>query len=65
MTYVELTLQPFERTRRITHERAQGGHVYQRPDGSYVLARASWPYPPTPAPVTMASIPEDWIEITA
>lgn len=65
MTYLPLTLptDPTARARRITFERAQGGHIYQRPDGSYVLARETWPMPSSPG-TTILSIPGDWTEIT-
>lgn len=64
MTYYPLTLptDPTARARRLAFERAQGGHVYQRPDGTHVLARTTWP-PMTPP---LPTLPEDlsgWTEI--
>lgn len=55
---------PTERATRVTFERAQGGTLYQRPDGSVVLARASWPFP-SASLVSLDAIPGDWTELTA
>lgn len=45
-------------------ERAQGGHVYQRPDGTHVLARTTWP-PMTPPLPTLPADRTGWVEIAA
>lgn len=65
MRYLVTTLpaDPSVRARRIAHERAQGGTLYTRPDGSVVIVRASWPFPSSL--VTLDAIPGDWIELTA
>lgn len=65
MTYLVINLpsDPSARTARAAFERAQG-RVYQRPDGSHVLARETWP-PPAPArPALPDPLPADWIELT-
>lgn len=67
MTYLVITLpsDTAARTDRVAFERAQGGRVYQRPDGSHVLARETWP-PPAPArPALPDPLPADWTEITS
>lgn len=66
MRYLATTLppDPTVRAQRITHERAQGGTLYQRPDGPVVIVRASWPFPSS-ALVSFDAIPGEWIEITA
>lgn len=66
MTYYSLTLptDPIARAARIAFERGRGGTIYQRPDGSVVLVRTSWPFPP-PALVDLVSVPADWTEITS
>lgn len=62
MTYVPfpaLPVNPAARALRLAHERAQGGTLYQRPDASLVLVRATWGYPPsTPSPATGSKSPE-------
>jgi len=65
VTYYPLTLptDPTARARRLAFERAQDGTIYQRPDGSHVLARTTWP-PMTP---TLPALPDNrtgWTEIT-
>lgn len=65
MTYYSLTLpsDPALRAARIAFERGRGGTIYQRPDGSHVLARTTWP-PMTP---TLPALPDNrtgWTEIT-
>jgi ABC-type sulfate transport system substrate-binding protein len=66
MRYLVTTLpaDPSVRARRIAHERAQGGTLYTRPDGSVVIVRASWPFPSSSL-VTLDAILGDWTEITA
>ena len=62
MTYLVITL-PGNSTARVAFERAQSGRVYQRPDGSHVLARETWP-PPAPArPALPDPLPADWTEV--
>ena len=66
MTYCTLDLpdDPALRVARIAFERALGGHLYQRADGSVVLARETWP-PMTRGLTPLPSIPGDWIELTS
>ena len=66
MHYLVITLpsDTAARTARVAFERAQGGRVYQRPDGSHVLARDSWP----PMTRGLTPLPDDrtgWVEIAA
>lgn len=66
MTYVPfpaLPVNPAARALRLAHERAQGGTLYQRPDASLVLVRATWGYPPSTR-VSLDALPGDWIEVT-
>lgn len=65
MTYLAITLptDPSARAARVAFERAQGGHVYQRPDGSHVLARMAWP-PMTPTLPALPANRTGWTEIT-
>jgi len=63
VTYLVINLpsDPSARTARVAFERAQG-RVYQRPDGSHVLARETWP-PMTHSLPTLPSERTGWIEV--
>lgn len=58
-----LPVNPAARALRLAHERAQGGAIYARPDGTIVLVRATWTYP-SAALVSLDTLPVDWVEIT-
>jgi len=69
MKFITTTIEtdPAARLGRIAYEHAQGGRIYQRPDGSHAIVRAddaSWPpySAPQSAPADLAAA--GWVELT-